>query len=133
MVVTDVRINGMKKPMGYAFSSVKVSWKVENNQDKKQKEAEIKIALDPEMREIVSQLNGELSSASQVVEISLKPRTTYYVQVRVTGSEGEEGVSNVTSFDTGKMDEPWSGKWIGPSEEDKFHPVLEKEVVYQEQ
>jgi alpha-L-rhamnosidase len=129
MVVTDVRINGMKKPMGYAFSSVKVSWKVENNQDKKQKEAEIKIALDPEMREIVSQLNGELSSASQVVEISLKPRTTYYVQVRVTGSEGEEGVSNVTSFDTGKMDEPWSGKWIGPSEEDKFHPVLEKEVV----
>lgn len=127
MKINAVRINGIDRPMGYAFSNVTVSWNVEEALSDKQKESVVKIALDPKMQEIVSMRSGMLALAGVSMEVNLKPRTTYYVQVSVTGTKGDSAKSEITSFDTGKMDEPWEAKWIGLPENTPFHPVLEKE------
>ena len=46
MKITDVKINGMKNPIGYSFDSVRVSWKVTDSQGIAQKRAEIEVSLD---------------------------------------------------------------------------------------
>ena len=51
MKITDVKINGMKNPIGYSFDSVRVSWKVTDSQGIAQKSAEIEVSLDREFKE----------------------------------------------------------------------------------
>lgn len=129
MKIVDVRINGMKRPMGYAFSEVTISWKVIEAVGKKQKKAKIIIASDLEMKDTIATIEGELKSYGQQVELELQPRTSYYVKTIVTADSGEVAESEVASFDTGKMDEPWQGKWIGMAKEDSFHPLFRKAFV----
>lgn len=124
MKITSLKINGMARPMGYAFSNVTVSWRVEDSTSKTQKESTVRIALDAGMTQTVSEKKGILKSSGVAMDVALQPRTTYYVQVTVTGTEGDAAVSEVSSFDTGKMDEPWEAKWIGMPEGCPFHPIL---------
>lgn len=125
MRVCNVKINGMDNPMGYVFSDVIISWKVTDTSAEKQKESIVSIAVDPEMSQIIWDKKGCLPSNGVTADIQLKPRSTYYVQVQVTGENGDHAVSDTAFFDTGKMDEPWQAMWIAPEEQDKFHPVFE--------
>ena len=126
MKITYIKINGMKRPMGYAFSNVTVSWRVENAASKHQKSSRVVIAEDKDMKKIVAERSGMLLCTGVTFDIALEPRTTYYARVEVTGEDGEQAVSAPAPFDTGKMDEPWAAKWIGTEVEDTFHPVFEK-------
>ena len=126
MNVNKVKINGMTQPMGCALPKLSVSWQVEDTQAKHQKEAEVVVAADPAMTQVLARVAGQLTPYAQGVELDKFPRNTYYFQVKVTGDNGEVGVSPVVSFDTGKMEEPWQGKWIGTQPQDTFHPVFEK-------
>lgn len=128
MKITSVKINGIDNPMGYAFSNVTVSWRIEETGSKKQTESCVRIALDKEMCNIVSEKRGILSCSATAMEISLLPRTTYYVSVSVSGDSGDYAQA-FASFDTGKMTEPWSAKWIGLPEDCAFHPILSKSFV----
>ena len=124
MKITAVKINGMPHPMGYAFSNVTASWRVEDAMSARQKESTVRIALDADMCEVICEKTGRLPSAGVAMDVALKPRTTYYVQISVTGERGDGAVSETTSFDTGKMEEPWEAKWIGTSLDCDFHPLL---------
>ena len=126
MKITKVKINGMERPMGYAFSNVTVSWRVEDAVSKRQKSSRVVIGTDAAMEKIVAERSGVLSCAGVTFDLALSPRTTYYARVEVTGENGEHAASETVSFDTGKMDEPWTAKWIGMQEGDGFHPVFEK-------
>ena len=146
MKITKVKINGMERPMGYAFPlkimkvgindvelpgghifpNVTVSWNVEDAASKRQKSSLVRIAGDASMKRIVAERSGVLPCAGVSFDVALKPRTTYYARVEVTGENGERDVSEIISFDTGKMYEPWAAKWIGMREGDGFHPVFEK-------
>ena len=112
--------------MGYAFSNVTVSWKVEDAVSKRQSVSRVLIAEDRQMERIVEEKSGILPCAGVTFDIPLKPRTTYYARVEVTGDSGEQAISNRASFDTGKMDEPWTASWIGTQSGDDYHPVFEK-------
>ena len=125
MKIESVKMNGMERPMGYAFSNVTVSWRVENAVSQKQKESCVRIALDEKMRQIVSQRKGVLKPSGIAMDVTLQPRTTYYVTVSVTGTEGDSAEA-CACFDTGKMGEPWTAQWIGMPESCGFHPVLSK-------
>jgi len=125
MKITSLKINGIVHPMGYAFSNVTVSWRVEDSVSASQKESKVTIALDAAMTQIVSEKSGVLRCAGTAMEAALQPRTTYYVTVTVTGTEGDSATASA-SFDTGKMDEPWTAQWIGMPEYCGFHPILSK-------
>lgn len=134
MKITALKINGMERPMGYAFSNVTVSWRVEASASGKQKHSVVEIALDAAMEQIVSRREGVLPSKGVAMDVALQPRTTYFVRVQVTGDQGDAAEA-FGSFDTGKMDEPWTARWIGMKEGCAFHPILgtafgvEKEVA----
>ncbi len=125
MKISSLKVNGMARPMGYAFSNVTVSWRVEDSVSPRQKESTVQIALDDAMTQIVSEKSGNLPCAGAAMDVALRPRTTYYVTVTVTGIEGDTAHA-AASFDTGKMDEPWTAQWIGMPEDCGFHPILSK-------
>ena len=132
MKITAVKINGMERPMGYAFSNVTVSWRVEDAASKRQTSSRVVIGSDAAMEKIVAERSGVLPCAGVTFDIALKPRATYYARVEVTGENGEQAVSAPMPFDTGKMDEPWAASWIGTQEGDGFHPVFEKSFAVKE-
>ena len=132
MQIKDVKVNGMKNPVGFAFDTVRVSWKVRNTEAKVQKQARIEIAEDKEFQNIAVEKEGNLNAASEKVyeagqsDWKLEPRTRYYVRVTVVNDQGEEAVSETAYFETAKMEEKWTAKWITTEENDKFDPVFAK-------
>ena len=133
MKVTEVRINGIENPLGYHMERISCSWKVLETKALKQKNAKICVASDENMSYILYEKEGqELCQAGEVLEITCKPRARYYVQVTVTTDLDETQSSEVTWFETSKMQEEWTGKWITMEQEDIFHPVFFKEFSTKE-
>lgn len=126
MNIYDLKINGVKQPMGYNFDRLRVSWKIKDFTDKYQSDASVKISDREDFSNILFEVKGEDVDASGVnIYMSLTPRTVYYVHVSVTGNAGEHAEA-VTTFETGKMDEAWQAVYISTAEADTFHPVFKK-------
>ena len=67
-----------------------------------------------------------------LVSFDLKPRTRYYWQVEVKDDKGDCSKSNPAWFETGKLQESWTAKWIGTEENEKRMPLLYKEFELKE-
>lgn len=127
MKITNVRINGIDNPIGFAYDYLLCSWNVEEAQGKKQKNVLIEVSESKDFEEILYKKEAvDLKQNGEKLDVELKPRTTYYYRVTVTTDAGECVTSDIATFETGKMGEVWTGKWIAPAKEDTFHPVLEK-------
>ncbi len=127
MKITNVKINGIENPIGFKFDYILVSWYVEEAQGKKQTDAVIEVSDNADFSNVIYKKEGSsLKQSGEKLELELKPRTSYYCRVTVTSDVGEVAVSDTAVFETGKMGEPWVGKWISPKKEDEFHPVLKK-------
>ena len=127
MKITNVRINGIENPVGFAYDYLLCSWNVEEAQGKKQTNAVIEVSESKDFAEILYKKEAaDLKQNGEKMDVELKPRTTYYYRVTVTTDAGECVTSDIATFETGKMNEAWTGKWIAPAKEDTFHPVLEK-------
>lgn len=127
MKVVNVRINGMENPVGFDFETVCVSWKVRETSARRQQNVKIEIALTEDFSELLWTKEGKnLNSAAEKLEFEQSAYTRYYVRVTVTSDEGETAVSKPAYFETGKMDDPWMGKWITTKKEDTFHPLFIK-------
>lgn len=127
MRITNVRINGIKNPVGFDFETVCLSWKVRESKGKKQENAKAEVSLDANFNEILYSIEGkDLNSAAVKLDFERKPYTRYFVRVSVTDDLGENAVSETAYFETAKMDDPWIGKWIGTQNEDEFHPEFGK-------
>lgn len=125
MKITDVKINGIKNPVGYDLEDTRISWKVRDTEAKRQTKARIEVARDRRFDTIFYVKEGiELSSLGELLEMERKPYTRYYARVRVENELGENAVSDPVYFETAKMDQPWIGKWITTREEDMYHPVF---------
>lgn len=128
MKVIDVKINGIKNPVGFSYPIVKCSWKVTEAQSKRQTNVKIVVAEDMAFTNVVYEKEGhDLQSIGELLELSLKPRTAYYLTVEVTGENAETAKSGIAYFETGKMHEAWEADFIGMQEEDMFHPTFFKE------
>lgn len=127
MIITNVRINGIENPIGFTLGKPCCSWQVEQAKSKKQQNAVIEVSTDASFESILYRKEGPgLKQNGELLDICLKPRTTYYYRVIVTGDEKETAVSDVYTFETGKLDEPWKAQWIAPAKGDTFHPVLSR-------
>lgn len=127
MRIENVRINGMENPTGFDFGTACVSWKVREASGKEQQNAKIEVSLTENFEEVLYVKEGkELNSAAEKLEFQQNAYTRYYVRVTVTDDKGETAVSEPAYFETGKMEEPWVGKWITTEKEDTFHPLFVK-------
>ena len=134
MKITNIKINGMKDPVGYDFSTVRISWKMSGTQSESEaylsgsEKTKIEAAQDDSFSSVLFEKQGDLNQAGEVLDMKLLPRTRYYVRVSVHGECGEF-VSDAAYFETSKMDEEWTGGWIKPQEGDTFHPVFRKRFI----
>lgn len=127
MKISEVKINGMKNPLGYLMERISCSWKVSDTLAKRQKMVEITVASDAALQNVVYRKSGEdLCQSGEILEMELEPYSRYYVRVAVTDDLGERAVSGTAWFETAKMRDSWAGKWITAEETDVFHPVFIK-------
>lgn len=127
MKIVNVKINGITNPIGFTFEKLTCSWNVIDTISQKQKDAKIEVSTDKEFSNLLYEKSGrKLQQKGEILDIKLKPRTTYYYRVQVTGDMGDSAVSDVHVFETGKMGEKWEAEWILPQKEDTFHPIMKK-------
>ena len=124
MKITDIRVNGIREPLGFSLPHMSVSWKVTETASRQPVRERLCVAADPAFSQILFETEGgKLQSNGEPVSLELQPRTRYYLRVEVTGDGGDRAAGE-SWFETGKMEEPWQAEWIGPREEDHFHPLF---------
>ena len=124
MEIYDLKINGISEPLGFELPWVNVSWKVRNTGSRRGAKCCLLAAADPAFRQILYKKDSrDLNPCGETLAIPLQPRTRYYVRIEITGDAGDSACAE-SWFETGKMDEPFSARWIGTQPEDRFHPVF---------
>ena len=123
MRIYDVKINGVKNPIGYDLSGIVCSWKVSDAKDPVQKNAVIKVYDTPELTEPVYITQGNFPLPHAVLDFSPAPCTRYWYTVEVY-SENDYGLSTINFFESGKCSEPWTGAFIGTSEDADSRSVI---------
>ena len=132
MKIVSAKINGITNPLGYDFAQLVASWKVTDTQAAVQDSARLEVALDEAFSDVLKSVEGNIDSTGTLIEgLRLKPRTRYYWRVSVVGDNKETAVSGPAWFETGKVDEVWTGKWITSGFDE--HPVFEKEITIDEE
>lgn len=125
MKITGLKINGIRRPIGFSYERLLCSWRVTETFAKEQKYVCIEVGRTSDFSEIIYKREGrELDSCETELSFQPLPCTTYYWRVTVEAFGGERAVSDAAVFETGKMDLPWKAKWIGTAKEDTFHPVF---------
>ena len=130
MKVINCRVNHLVNPIGYRITTPVFSYVAEDAQGRHQSAAQITIYSDPGLSAVVADtgMRDDLNSLSCPVPVPLSPCTRYYWTARVRSDAGEEAVSDVQYFETGKMGQPWSAKWIGCDDDNPRHPVFSRSI-----
>lgn len=133
MELYDIQVNHLTDPIGFRMERVCLSWKVKNAVGTAQESARVLVAADAGMQNILLDTGFDERADSLCYEIplELEPRSRYFYTVTVRTNAGEEAVSEVCWFETGKREEPWRAKWITCDSAEKRHPFFEKEIVPQ--
>jgi len=121
----------MKNPLGFAMEKAVVSWVADSDVSKKQVRAQVKVAQDKEMKELlyVSDASENPDSVAFQLPIELKSRTAYYWTVEVWGDVGDCAISEVNYFETGKREEELGGEWITtPWDVQSISPYIRKSL-----
>ena len=130
MQIYGTKVNHLRNPLGFRMERTVFSWKVKQAKGTEQKAARIRIAADERMEQLLfdSGWDPEADPLAYPVPLDLSERTRYFWQVQVQSNIGEEAESTVQYFETGKREEPWTGKWITCDNAEKRHPFFEKEI-----
>lgn len=131
MKITHCKVNHMTNPCGYQMGEPVFSYIVEEAKGKRQTEARI-VVREAKSRTTVADTGfmESLNRLGQPVPCSLQPRTKYEWKVTVRTDVGEEAISDAQYFETGKMEEPWMGRWITCKNESDRHPVFQKSFSF---
>ena len=111
-----------------------MSWEVKDVCGKWAVETRIIVSESSNMEKLVydSGVQENYHENQMLVSFDLKPRTRYYWQVEVKDDKGDCAKSNPAWFETGKLQESWTAKWIGTEENEKRMPLLYKEFELKE-
>ena len=133
MNIIRCRTNHMINPLGFAMEQAVVSWVSDSELSKKQVRAQIKVAKDKEMKELLFESDASKNPDSTAFEIpvELEARTAYYWTVEVWGDAGDSALSDVNYFETGKRNEELLGNWITtPWEDQSISPYIRKNLTF---
>lgn len=148
MKISDLKINGIKQPIGYFLENISVSWTIEDTKSQFADEKYVEVSKSADFAEIICKVSGkDVDQGCTILPVKLpckasdnscknlfvevEPRTRYYVRVYVKGNLGDEATGE-TFFETGKIKEAWKAEWIGTKVEDKFHPIFCKSFLAKE-
>lgn len=134
MYISRLRVNHKKNPLGFNLAKIHLSWEVKDVCGKWAVETRIIVSESSNMEKLVydSGVQENYHENQMLVSFDLKPRTRYYWQVEVKDDKGDCSKSNPAWFETGKLQESWTAKWIGTEENEKRMPLLYKEFELKE-
>ena len=115
MRISHLRVNHLREPLGYDLRSPSFSWIVSDTASARQEKARLRVFRDGETL-YDSGLVSWPDSLGTELPLGLRPRTRYRWSVTVVGDGGDRGEAS-SFFETGKMGEPWQGRWICPGDE----------------
>lgn len=132
MKIFSLKCNHMTNPIGFKMDSLVFQFKTEGGIPAS---CRLIIALEPAMSDPIYD-SGERTDMDPLgfkVELALAPRTRYFYQVLAKTEEGDAAASDVSFFETGKMDEAWQAKFICAPEADSEEeaarlPVFTREI-----
>jgi len=129
MKIINLKTNRIINPLGFDLGKPNLSFITCQTTATKQVAAQIQVALDEEFAEIVfdSGKSEEIDSLAFELPIELKSRTRYYWKATVWADNGEVATSDIAWFETAKIGEAWSAKWITPELDSNIHPILSKD------
>ena len=124
MKIYDVKINGIREPLGFELPYISLSWKVKETESRHAAKAAVTVAADEAFTDILVKKEGpDLCSVGEVIKLTLCPRTRYFVRIRVVGDAGDSAEAE-SFFETGKLGEAFTAHWIGTQPDDCFHPLF---------
>jgi len=132
--ISRMKTNHRKNPIGCQLSNPSVSWVVTDAVGKHEEAVRVWVAKDKNFSDVIydsgkTKRNGTMFP----LPIELTPRTRYYWKVRVWDETGDTAESEIAWFETGKMQEKWSAKWITPDwESEECHPIMKKSFTLSE-
>ena len=131
MKITNLKTNHITNPLGFDLGNPRFSFVTSDTTATRQVAAQIQVALDINFTDIVFDTgkSHEIDSLAFELPIKLKAYTRYYWWVTVWADNGEEATSAAAWFETAKIDEAWSAKWITPVLDKEIHPMLIKEFT----
>lgn len=128
MRVTNLRVNHVETPLGFQVNPLSFSWLAEDDGEaKKQQFARIRVRRGEEL----VYDSGEDTRADSLdyrVNLELQPRTRYHWSVAV-GADNGDTTEAESWFETGKMEEAWTGRWITPELEADVPPVIRRKFT----
>lgn len=127
MNITCCKVNHIINPLGFTMNSLSFSWQVGQAQGKTAISSRI-VVLQGES--VAADTGWEnLNSLATHINIPLKPRTRYVWTVSVRTDAGEEAESAQNWFETSRMDEQWTGQWIGCDNKEARLPVFVRKIT----
>lgn len=126
MKIVHLKTNRIVNPLGFTFNKPRFSYIVTETSAKKQIASQIQVALDESFSSVIydSGQSADIDSLSYEWNVELLPRTRYYWRVTVWADNGDIATSEPAWFETAKLDEAWTAKWISPELDKQIHPVL---------
>ncbi len=129
--ITSCKTNHLNNPLGYFMNKPVFSYIVEESKGTQQTEARIRVSDSPDFSSLLfdSGFRKDISPVAFEADMELHYRTKYYWDVTVCTNAGERVSSNINWFETGKMEESWSAKWITCNSEQTRHPIFYKDLL----
>ncbi|MDD5705485.1 MAG: family 78 glycoside hydrolase catalytic domain [Kiritimatiellae bacterium] len=123
-----MKANHLTAPVGCNLDNLSLSWIVASCDAPAARYARVEIALDRAFKRPVydSGKRTDLDSLSFRPGLALIPRTRYFWRVSVTAVNGATA-AGVSTFETGKINEPWTAAWItAPFGDGSDHFIVRK-------
>ncbi len=134
MIIRKCQVNHLENPLGYRIGTPVFHWVTEDSRGSRETESRIVVKC---CGEVLYDTGFSVHDSLAVpLDLEFRPRTRYTWTVTVRTDAGEELESGEQFFETGKMDEPWEGKWIHSDSQEKDrerHPVFRKKFSVDKQ
>ncbi len=128
MRIGHLRVNHLREPLGYDLTNPSFSWIVSDTDSKRRDKVRLRVFKNDECLYDTG-MTAEADPLGTELPLPLLPRTRYRWRVAAWGDSGDRGEAEAF-FETGKMGEPWQGRWICPGEEK--NAILEKTFFLEE-
>ena len=112
--IQNLRVCNLVEPLGFAMEKPEFSWTVEGDGDDG-RAASLRIRAGGETV-FESGENLSADSLGWSVPLRLRPRTHYDYTIGLETADGQRAEAS-SFFETGKREEPWTGRWISPAQE----------------
>ncbi|MNO14189.1 Bacterial alpha-L-rhamnosidase [compost metagenome] len=129
MYITRMKTNRMTSPIGFSLGKPRISYVVTGTAGKKQTATRVEVSLTESFSNLIydSGKRDDIDNLAFELPIELEPRTRYYWRVEVWADNGDHAISQAAWFETAKLNEPWTAKWIIPNVDKDIHPVLNRQ------